>query len=239
MGREEGARTMQAGQSDEAGAGDAGAGSDGAGVAGRVQGKQDLLLERLVRFYGQGDHMRVLAGLLPRQFPKAGDDDAPADGCGCDGGGVSLRILDWLVTNYAKKHNIVYLVPGEDGVPGVFNMYLEYKSQLKAFGKRFFDPFCRRERLRFGDDSGTPFYTTVGQLNFFKWALSNGVVQYGREHCRSIEDDMLRSIRHRASSSGASDGATGVQKPRRRRELSRAAIKGCTRTQVRVTVRFS
>lgn len=190
---------------------------------GGVRSKQDLLLERLLAFYGGPGRVRELTGLLPRHK----DSPSPPDS---GRGRVSLRILDWLVTNYAKKHNIVYVVPGGDGEPCAFNMYLEYKSQLKAFGKRFFDPFCRRETLEFRDaTTGRSFHTTLGQLNFFRWALLNGVVDYGARHAAAIEEDMLQSIRHR--------GAAG--RPRRRQELSRAAIKGCTKTQVRVTVRFT
>jgi hypothetical protein len=183
-----------------------------------IQSKQDVLLQSLRAFYRDPDHLRVLRDVLVCR----GDASATR---------VSLRILDWLVTNYSKKHNVVYLIPGEDGVPKTFNMFLEYKSQLKAYSKRFFDPFCRRERLDFQDGDGQPFQTTVGQLNFFRWALQHGVVEYGQRHGPSIEHDMLHSIRHRTQV-----GATGKCK---RRELSKAAIKGCTKTHVKVTVRFA
>lgn len=181
-----------------------------------IQSKQDVLLDSLRKFYDDPEHLRVLTQVLAHD--KKHHD-------------VSLRILDWLVTNYAKKNNIVYLVPEDEG-SRTFNMFLEYKSQLKAYSKRFFDPFCRRERLEFTDAEGQPFQTTVGQLNFFRWALQYGVVEYSMRHNAQIEADMLQSIRHRSAS------ATEAAKPKRR-ELSKAAIKGCTKTHVRVTVRFT
>lgn len=176
-----------------------------------IQSKQDVLLESLHKFYECAEHLRVLTDVLKQhnQHDK-----------------VSLRILDWLVTNYAKKHNIVYVVRSS-----TFNMFLEYKSQLKAYSKRFFDPFCRRERLEFPDADGGTFHTTVGQLNFFRWAISNGVIAYGTAHNSAIEEDMLQSIKHRGTS-------TSTCKPKRR-ELSKAAIKGCTKTHVKVTVKFT
>lgn len=184
-----------------------------------IASKQDVLLESLRKFYADNpQHLRVLTDIL-----RSGDTH------------ISLRILDWLVTNYAKKKNIVYLVEGHDGQV-TFNMFLEYKSQLKAYSKRFFDPFCRRERLEFPDADGGVFLSTVGQLNFFRWALLHGVVDYGSRHNAQIEHDMLQSIRHRANST-APDGGL-VVKPKRR-ELSKAAIKGCTKTHVKVTVRFT
>lgn len=193
----------------------------GGGGGGGIQSKQDVLLESLKKFYSDRNHLVVLTEVL--RFGSGGATTRH----------ISLRILDWLVTNYAKKHNIVYLVPGPDGMMTTFNMFLEYKSQLKAYSKRYFDPFCRRDRMLFEDADGNTFHTTVGQLNFFRWALSHGVIQYGADHNAEIEDDMLGSIRHRASSTASK----AAPKPKRR-ELSKAAIKGCTNTRVTVTLRF-
>ena len=53
---------------------------------------------------------------------------------------ISLRILDWFVTNYSKEHTkkIMRHKDFKD-----FDIYNSYKSQLKAFNKKLFDPFCR------------------------------------------------------------------------------------------------
>lgn len=196
----------------------------------RAQSKQAVLLESLRKFYGAPAHLRVLTEVLRNESR------------------ISLRILDWLVTNYSKKRNVTYLVQGPDG-PQVFNLFLQYKSQLKAYSKKHFDPFCRRERLAFLDARGQQFETTVGQLNFFRWALVNGVIEYGIAHGAQIEADMMQSIRHRYSgapvpAAAAAAGATAPaaaapgEKPKRK-ELSKAAIKTATRTMVKVTVRFT
>lgn len=196
-----------------------------------IQSKQDVLLESLRKFFA--DHPAHLGMLADVLCP----DHHAQEGEGRRARHISLRVLDWLVTNYAKKHNIVYVVTNPDGEHTTFNMFLEYKSQLKAYSKRFFDPFCRRQRLEFQCDRGRTLHTTVGQLNFFRWALQHGVVDYGATHNAAIEDDMLRSIRHRSSK--AATATTGGAKPKRR-ELSKAAIKGgCTKTALKITVRFS
>lgn len=193
-----------------------------------IQSKQDVLLESLRKFFAEHpDHLRLLGDVLCQDHHHHKDR----------GRHVSLRVLDWLVTNYAKKHNIVYVVANGDGEHATFNMFLEYKSQLKAYSKRFFDPFCRRQRLQFECDGGRTLHTTVGQLNFFRWALQHGVVEYGAANNAAIEDDMLRSIRHRNPKATAAAGGAGRPK---RRELSKAAIKGgCTKTALKITVRFS
>ena len=179
----------------------------------KPESKQDVLLDSLRKFYAEAGHLRLLSDVLNNEA------------------GISLRILDWLVTNYSKKKNIVYFVDGTDGFPAAFNMFLEYKSQLKAYSKRFFDPFCRRERLAFVDSEGRDFQTTLGQLNFFRWAITNGVVDFGAAHAPDIEADMMQSIKHRY-------GDPAEPKPRRK-ELSKAAIKSCTKTVLHVTVRFT
>lgn len=145
---------------------------------------------------------------------------------------ISLRLLDWLVTNYAKKHNIVYaLQKGDQHVN--FNMFLEYKAQLKAYSKKFFDPFCRRERVTILNSRGEEQQTTVAQLNFFRWALQNKVIDYALLHKHSIEIDMLAVTKKRNT-----EDSHIVDPPKKRRELSSAAIKMCTKTMCHITVRF-
>ena len=44
----------------------------------------------------------------------------------------------------------------EDGnCPTTFNVFLNYKSQLRAYSKKLFDPFCRHERTVFKVDDDT------------------------------------------------------------------------------------
>ena len=194
-------------------------------TASRPESKQDVLLDSLRKFYVHARHLKQLTDVL---------------GCTATSGSgaISLRILDWLVTNYSKKNNIVYFVAGADGTNAAFNMFMEYKSQLKAYSKRYFDPFCRRERLSFTDADGHEFQTTCGQLNFFRWAITNGVVEYGMKNATEIEADMMASIKHRYANTMLQPHAGLGPKPRRK-ELSRAAIKSCTKTVLHVTVRFS
>lgn len=132
---------------------------------------------------------------------------------------ISLRILDWFVTNYAKKYNVSFQT--EDG--RFFNVFLEYKAQLKSFSKRFFDPFCRGERLEFRG-----LHTTVGQLNFFRWSIKHGIVTYCTNHATDIEADMMESMKARKLS----------DPKEKRKELSKAAIKRCISTSARVRIRF-
>ena len=118
------------------------------------------------------------------------------------GESMSLRLIDWFVTNYCKKFNILYNINDFRGEQNgktkeelqSFDNFIivhnNYKGQLKAYSKRNFDPFCRRNRIRFYYEDNKYFITTVGQLNFFKWALENHIIDYILKHIKSIDYDM-------------------------------------------------
>lgn len=104
---------------------------------------------------------------------------------------ISLRLLDWFVTRYAKKNNISYNVNNE-----LFIVHIGYKAQLKSFKKRYFDPFRRRKKFYYQynkDDESKKLVTTIGQLNFFRWAFMNEVVKYVENNYKTILNAMVVS----------------------------------------------
>jgi hypothetical protein len=109
---------------------------------------------------------------------------------------LSLRVLDWFVTNYSRTHNIILQNQNKP-----YNIYLDYKSQLKAFSKKQFDPFCRRERIVFYYDKTNYITTTVGQLNFFKWTIENNILEYVNNNLKTIEENMNKSFSLRITGS--------------------------------------
>lgn len=98
---------------------------------------------------------------------------------------MSLRIVDWFTTNYSKKYFTVYNLNGER-----FKVYTDYKLKLKAYSKKRFDPFCRWDRIQIPFTPDTYIETTIGQLNFFKWAIENKVLEYIELNYDAIESDM-------------------------------------------------
>lgn len=120
------------------------------------------------------------------------------------GESISLRLIDWFVTNYCKKFNVIYNLndfmdkdlenASSIQKPDSFDNYIlihnNYKGQLKAYSKKNFDPFCRRNRIRFYYDTNKYFITTVGQLNFFKWAIENNIINYIKKNIKDVENDM-------------------------------------------------
>jgi hypothetical protein len=140
-------------------------------------------------------------------------------------GGVSLRILDWFVTNYSKKNNVSYVTKSGKHVI----VYLAYKSHLKAYSKKMFDPFCRHERIDFHGVS-----TTVGQLNFFAWAIEDECIDYMHSHIDDIHADMET----RMTAAAASAGGGGGDARKKRHELSHSATKSIKHHDVKIMVSF-
>lgn len=73
----------------------------------------------------------------------------------------------------------------------LFMIHDNYKCQLKACNKKNFDPFCRWTRIRLYYSSQNYFYTTIAQLNFFKWMIENFIVDYILDNLPTIEKTMI------------------------------------------------
>ena len=145
---------------------------------------------------------------------------------------ISLRIVDWFATNYAKKYYTLYTIDDTKR----FKVYYDYKLKLKAYSKRRFDPFCRWERISIPYKNGTFIETTIGQLNFFKWAIENKVVDYIEENYETIEKDM----NNRNSTSKRKENTNENAKTRKKREeLSISATKCIKKEEVEIVVQFN
>ena len=79
--------------------------------------KQDLLMDSLKEFYSINDNLNKLLDILKNKS------------------NISLRIIDWYVTNYSKKNNCNYTLV-KDNKSIKFNVYINYKLQLKGYSKK-------------------------------------------------------------------------------------------------------
>lgn len=153
--------------------------------------QNDLLLNKLMDFYKQEDNLDKMLSIINGESK------------------ISLRIVDWFATNYAKKYFTVYSLTNSTKR---FKVYMDYKLKLKAYSKKRFDPFCRWERITVPYKDGKYIQTTIGQLNFFKWALENNVIRYIEENYANIEKDMNNrnstSKKKSLSASAVSDAST-------------------------------
>lgn len=100
---------------------------------------------------------------------------------------ISLRALDWLVTNHSKKLNI--LCKSKVNNDKLINIFHSYKLALGHYKRKYFDPFRRRTRFKVVYDNSS-YDTTLGQLNFLMWSYRLGILDYAYDHSNEIEKDM-------------------------------------------------
>ena len=173
-----------------------------------------VLLENLMEFYQNEDYFNKLISIVDGKSK------------------TSLRLVDWFATNFAKKHFTVVTKQDNTRV----KVYKDYKLHLRAYSKKRFDPFCRWARLTipYGND-GQAIQTTVGQLNFFKWAILNDIITYIEENRSTIEADM--NSRNSTSKRQVST-ASGQRTRKKREELSVSASRSVKHESVEVRVSF-
>ena len=193
--------------------------------------QNQLLLDNLMEFYDKKENLLKMMRIINGESK------------------ISLRIVDWFVTNFAKKNFTVY----ELNESSRFKVYNDYKLKLKAYSKKRFDPFCRWERISIPYDEKSYMETTIGQLNFFKWAIENKIVDYIQDNYQTIENDMnsrnstskknqsidsvVESVDGHAK---AGDAKAGDAKTRKKREeLSISACKCIKKENVKIIVKFN
>lgn len=181
-----------------------------------------LLLKNLMEFYNRNGNMERILPIINGEAS------------------ISLRLIDWFATNYSKKHYTVYKLINNKR----FKVYNDYKLHLKAYSKKRFDPFCRWDRItipyKFDEKEQKTIYvqTTIGQLNFFKWALENKVIKYIKEHYKDIEKDMVsRNSTSRKKKTIVNKNAKKTRK--KREELSVSATKSIKKEKVEIILKFS
>ena len=181
--------------------------------------KQDLLMSSLQKFYLKKDNIAKIKKIL---YGKSK---------------ISLRIIDWFVTNFSKKKNINYIITDYNdncNKKTQFIVYIDYKLQLKGYSKKQFDPFCRRERINFYFEEDEYIETTVGQLNFFRWAISNKIIDYIEKKLKEIETDMNQSMKNVYKIPSAKK----TKDRKKRNALSVSATRTVNKHNVKIVVSF-
>lgn len=180
-------------------------------MSGNYITQNSLLLNNLMDFYKKDKNLEKILPIIN------GESE------------ISLRLIDWFVTNYAKKNFTVYTKENDR-----FKVYIDYKLKLKAYSKKRFDPFCRWDRINIPYGEDTYIQTTIGQLNFFRWALENKIISYINENMKQIVNDMNK---RNSTSKNRKDSKKKTRK--RREELSICASKSIKKEKVEIVVNFN
>lgn len=127
--------------------------------------KSAILLTSIDTFYNNSENRATLLEILNKT------------------GGISLRNLEWFITNYSKKNNLSYETT--DGK--IFSVHCAYKSSLDGYSKKLFDPFCRSSKISYTvPGTSNEIHTTVAQLNFIRWCIKNNIIGYIRDHKNAL-----------------------------------------------------
>ena len=119
--------------------------------------KTSILLTSINQFYDQEPNRSKLLTILDKSS------------------GISLRNLEWFITNYAKKNNTSFTTT--EGK--LFTVHCAYKSSLDGYSKKLFDPFCRSQKFPYSiPGTSQEIQTTLAQLNFIKWCIKNNIIDY-------------------------------------------------------------
>jgi len=176
--------------------------------------QNDLILNRLLDFYMKNERLDHMLSIINGESR------------------ISLRIVDWFATNYAKKYYTVYSLKSDPKKR--FKVYNDYKLKLKAYSKKRFDPFCRWERINIPYKNDTCIQTTIGQLNFFKWAIENEVIDFIENNYSTIENDM-----NNRNSTSKRKQQISHKTRKKREELSISAVKSIKKEEVEIIVKFN
>ena len=178
--------------------------------------QNSLLLTKLMEFYNKDGNMDRILPIIKGESI------------------ISLRLIDWFATNFSKKNYTVYPLKKGSGEEKRFKVYIDYKLKLKAYSKKRFDPFCRWDRITIPYENETYIQTTIGQLNFFRWALENKILDYIEHNLIKINNDM----NNRNSTAKNRKEKANVKTRKKREELSISASKSIKKEKVEITVDF-
>jgi hypothetical protein len=128
-----------------------------------MNSKKTILKNQIFKFFDSKENMEILVKCIKNSNP------------------VSLRLIDWFVTNYCKTN--ASRISSEIGI----DIYNSYKGQLKSYNKLYFDPFCRNLKTNpsehiFMEHDNFSFHTSLGQLNFFRWAINKNIIEYVKKN---------------------------------------------------------
>ena len=171
--------------------------------------KLSLLMKSLTEFYKDQNYIKVIQSIVDQNNI------------------ISLRILDWFITNYSKKYRTI--INKQNGER--MDVYMNYKLMLKSFSKKSFDPFCRKNKLFFYYTEEDSIETSCGQLCFFRWCFENEILLFVKNNLSIIEKDMKSSLKTKKDEPTQPD-------TKKRQPLSILASRSISKTHVKYTIKF-
>jgi hypothetical protein len=142
------------------------------------------MMKKIETFFSKAEHMGKLLPFL-RGTSK-----------------ISLRMVEWFVFVHSMKTTVDWFIGGN-----YFNVYLDYQAEMLENKKQKFDPMGRKWRKEKRKDGtvvrvyhGINFFhtekdfivTSVAQLNFFRWFIGKGILDYVVENFDHLSAEMTK-----------------------------------------------
>lgn len=180
-------------------------------ISHNIKEKEKITAKELVRFYNK-DKLEKIKPIINQE------DD------------ISLRLIDWTLTNYAKKHCIKYQLSNGR----IIDVHQSYKNFMTSYRRNIlFDLFRRGKcsKVIYGNQK-LSLLTGIKQLNSFRFILEIELVDYIRKNKEKIETDMRISLRRSAANK------KNDKTRKKRQELSTSIYKKCMKHYYKTTITF-
>ena len=154
----------------------------------------DVILSNALKFYSKSDNYHKLRKIINHKPGK-----------NYENGKVSLRLIDWFITNYTKENKTS--IKKKDGV---FIIHEKYKQMIKSYHKKKIDPFnrnCEIITIKLDKISNNSLETSLCQMQFIKWIIEYEILDYIIEHQDAIHTDL--TLKHKSRKSKSDDSSSG------------------------------
>lgn len=77
----------------------------------------------------------------------------------------------------------------------------------------------------------------MGQLNFFRWCITNKVLEYVQKHIKDIKDDMIKSVNYTKTTKKPTPSLSPQQVSRKKRQPL-SATRTCVKRYTKAILEF-
>ena len=167
--------------------------------------KQQSMMKKLLEFYSIPQNIELFRRITKdgkktnskiKKSPKTNENDKndKNDKNEKKKPKISLRLIYWFCTNYAKQYGTKYYITKKQKKV-LFHAFIEYSNELSSETKDYFDVFCRagdnnENLISLEIKENDVIKTTTAQLNFFRWAITNDIIPYIESNIVKIYEDM-------------------------------------------------
>jgi hypothetical protein len=172
--------------------------------------RTQIIMNDILNFFDQAPHKTKLLNILAKKT-------------------ISLSLIDWFVTVYSRENPVIYPMneDGETFLFNVRTEYcaqlknynkrlfdpfrrkqrIKLYTNIKKWANYYdedknvdiVDNSDEEEAYTGKDDVGTYLITTISQLNFFKWAIKNKVIEYIETHAEQLAKTSTKSKKNKTN----------------------------------------